>query len=87
MGLTYNWGHGRAAFATRVRCLRQHPEIWKAVPNGLSVRGFYDRPAERQLWSEVVDFLRGYGLVADTTFAVDVNVPKLIAAVRELEAA
>ncbi len=81
----YNAGHSRHAFATRVRMLRQHPEIWRQMPNGITVADFRRGGAERQLWIEIVDFLRSCGLVSESTTPIDVNVPKLIAAVRAVE--
>jgi hypothetical protein len=82
----YNAGHGREAFATRVRMLRLHPEVWRQVPDGFTVADYWGSSARRQLWVAVVGFLRSCGLVAAGTSPLDVNVPKLIAAVRRLEA-
>lgn len=81
----YNSGHGSEAFATRVRMLRQHPEVWRQVPAGASDRQWMDDRALRQLWAEIVEFLRGCGLVSVHTLARDVNVPKIVNAVRRLE--
>lgn len=81
----HNAGHGPDAFATRVRMLRQHPEVWRQVPTGVTRRQWMTDPALRQLWAEIAEFLRGAGLLSVHTYARDVNVPKLIEAVRDLE--
>jgi len=81
----YNAGHGRHAFATRVRAIRQHPEVWRQVPDGLTVDDYRRGGAGRQLWDFVAAFLRTYGLLSEHTASIDVNVPKLVAAVRRLE--
>lgn len=83
--MSYNAGHGSDAFATRVRTLRQHPEVWRQFPDGITFDDYRRVPARRQLWDEIVAFLRSCGVVSAKTASIDVNVPKLIAAVRELE--
>jgi hypothetical protein len=49
------------------------------------VSDYWTNSARRQLWTAVVGFLRSCGLVAESTSPLDVNVPKLIAAVRKVE--
>jgi len=70
----------------RVRALNQHPEVWRAVPNGLTLQMARSNAGAAALWREVVAFLVGYGLASPLTNWQDVNVPKLIRLVRELEA-
>jgi hypothetical protein len=74
-------------FPSRVRALLMHPEVWTQAPNGLSIELCRRNAGGATVWRQVVDFLKSYGLVAPRTSAYDVNVPKLIAAVRELERA
>ncbi len=81
-----NVGHGPDAFATRVRVLSLHPEVWRQVPAGVTDYHWRESRALRQLWAEIVEFLRGGGLISVHTHARDVNVPKLVRAARELEA-
>lgn len=81
----YNSGHSLEAFATRVRMLRQHPEVWRQAPAGATPRQWKEDPALRQLWQEVAVFLMDCGLLSVHTAPRDLNVPKLLDAVRKVE--
>jgi hypothetical protein len=72
-------------FRARVRALLLHPEIWRQVPDGLSIEFCRSNAGAATVWRQTVDFLKSYGLVGPSTLPFDVNVPKLIAAVRTLE--
>lgn len=82
----YNAGRGPDVFATRVRMLRQHPEVWRQAPAGATHRQWLEDPSLRLLWAEMAEFLRGAGLLSVHTRARDVNVPRLVDTVRALEA-
>lgn len=81
----YNSGHTRVAFATRVRMLRQHPELWRQVPGGITRQQWMRDPALRQLWREVHAFMRANCLISANTDETGLNVAKIVAAVRELD--
>lgn len=69
----------------RIRALRQHPEIWRAVPNGITRSMIATNAGAAASWIEVEHFLIAFGLASPNTIPYDINVPKLIRLVRELE--
>jgi hypothetical protein len=79
--------YANATFDDRVRVLVDHPEIWRAWPAGdIRPADFQNHVGIRALWLEVVRFLQARGLASNQTMPIDINVPKLMARVRELAA-
>lgn len=54
--------------AAKVRWLRSHRVLWE---------GFL--PDDRQNWREIIGLMKADGLVAPSTYPLDVNLPSLIA--------
>ena len=52
----------------KIRWLRAHHLLWK---------GFV--PDDRQNWRDIINLMKADGLIAYTTYPLDVNLPRLIA--------
>ena len=52
----------------KIRWLRAHHLLWE---------GFV--PDDRQNWREIIDLMKAEGLIAHSTYPLDVNLPSLIA--------
>jgi hypothetical protein len=54
--------------AAKLRWLQTHRVLWEGLP-----------PDDRQNWRAIIKLMKADGLVAQTTYAFDVNLPSLIA--------
>jgi hypothetical protein len=54
----------------KIRWLRDHRVLWEGFP-----------PDDRENWRDIVRLMKADGLIALNTYALDVNVPSLIAEV------
>lgn len=63
----------RSSRAAKLRWLQTHRVLWEDFP-----------PDDPQNWREIIRLMKIEGLVATTTYALDVNLPSLIAEAHSL---